>query len=98
MNTHWPQLATLSRSCNAFPHRFADGSQDISSSTVWLSLTLDGEVFDEAEKFALQPLTDWRIVVSAPLVIENTLPIAGSYIVWEQPEVRAAIAANNMLP
>ena len=76
----------------------ADGSQDISRSTVWLSVTLDGELFDEAEKPALQPLTDWRIVVSAPLVIENTLPIAGSYIVWEQPEVPAGIAAGNMLP
>ncbi len=81
-----------------FSSRLSGGSQDISSSTVWLSLTLDGEVFDEAEKPALQPLTDWRIVVSAPLVIENTLPIAGSYIVWEQPEVCAVIAANNMLP
>lgn len=65
---------------------------------MWLSVTLDGEVFDEAEKPALQPLTDWRIVVSAPLVIENTLPIAGSYIVWEQPEVCAAIAASKTLP
>ena len=48
---------------------------------------MDGDVFDEAERPALQPLTDWRIVVSPPLVIENTLPIAGSYIVWELPEV-----------
>lgn len=49
---------------------------------------MDGDVFDEADKTALQPLTDWRIVVSAPLVIENTLPISGSYIVWELPGVQ----------
>lgn len=58
---------------------------------MWLSVTVDGDVFDEAEKPALQPLTDWRIVVSPPLVIENTLSIAGSYIVWELPEVSIKI-------
>jgi hypothetical protein len=60
---------------------------------------VDGDVFDEAERPALQPLTDWRIVVSPPLVIENTLPIAGSYIVWELPKVsivfRVAYAAPD---
>jgi len=56
---------------------------------VWLSLTVDGEVFDEADRPALQPLTDWHIVASAPLVVENTLPISGSFMVWEQPEVRS---------
>lgn len=56
---------------------------------MWLSLTVDGEVFDEADRPALQPLTDWHIVASAPLVVENTLPISGSYMVWELPEVRS---------
>lgn len=57
------------------------------SGPVWLSITVEGEVFDEADRPALQPLTDWRIVVSPPLILENTLPISGSYIVWERPEV-----------
>ncbi len=55
---------------------------------MWLSLTVDGEVFEESDRPALQPLTDWHIVATAPLVLENTLPIGGSYIVWELPEVR----------
>ncbi len=48
---------------------------------------MDGDTFDESDKPALHPLTDWHIVVAPPLVIENTLPIAGHYIVWEQPQV-----------
>lgn len=55
---------------------------------VWLSITVDGDTFDESDKPALHPLTDWHIVVAPPLVIENTLPIAGHYIVWERPQVR----------
>ena len=54
---------------------------------LWLSLTVDGEAFEEADRPALQPLLDWHIVASPPLVVENTLPIGGTYMIWESPEV-----------
>jgi len=57
------------------------------AAAVWLSITVDGDAFDETDKPALRPLTDWHVVVAPPLVIENTLPIAGHYIVWERPQV-----------
>lgn len=53
----------------------------------WVSVTVEGEAFDEAEHPPRQPLTDWRIVIAPPLVIENTLPIGGNFIVWERTEV-----------
>ncbi len=95
MGHHWQQQATVSQleSLSSLSSLSSGGGQDISRSTVWLSVTVDGDVFEEAEKPALQPLTDWHIVVTAPLVLENTLPIAGSYIVWEHPEVCAVTPA-----
>jgi hypothetical protein len=30
---------------------------------------------------------DWKVVAAAPLVIENQLPIKGTYLIWETPKV-----------
>ena len=30
---------------------------------------------------------DWKIVAAAPLVIENQLPVRGTYLIWETPRV-----------
>ena len=34
-----------------------------------------------------RPLMDWKIVAAAPLVIENQLPVRGTYLIWETPRV-----------
>ncbi len=34
-----------------------------------------------------RPLMDWKVVAAAPLVIENQLPINGTYLIWETPKV-----------
>ncbi|KAL0043201.1 hypothetical protein WJX82_003394 [Trebouxia sp. C0006] len=33
-----------------------------------------------------QPLMDWKVMAAAPLVIENQLPIKGTYLIWETPK------------
>ena len=33
---------------------------------------------------------DWKVVAAAPLVIENQLPVKGTYLIWETPKVRLA--------
>ena len=30
---------------------------------------------------------DWKVVAAAPLVIENQLPVKGTYLIWETPRV-----------
>ncbi|DBB13387.1 TPA: hypothetical protein ACH3X3_005120 [Trebouxia sp. C0006] len=56
------------------------------ASPVWLSLTLDAETFPSARKQEYRPLMDWKVVAAAPLVIENQLPIKGTYLIWETPK------------
>lgn len=34
-----------------------------------------------------KPLMDWKVVAAAPLVIENQLPVRGTYMIWETPRV-----------
>lgn len=34
-----------------------------------------------------RPLVDWKVVAAAPLVIENQLPVRGTYLIWETPRV-----------
>ncbi|DBB13347.1 TPA: hypothetical protein ACH3X3_005082 [Trebouxia sp. C0006] len=53
---------------------------------VWLSLTLDAETFPATGKQEYRPLMDWKVVAAAPLVIENQLPIKGTYLIWETPK------------
>ncbi|KAL0043259.1 hypothetical protein WJX82_006661 [Trebouxia sp. C0006] len=39
-----------------------------------------------AAKLEYRPLMDWKVVAAAPLVIENQLPIKGTYLIWETPK------------
>lgn len=48
---------------------------------IWLSLSVEG---DELIEGSHTPLTDWRIVVAAPLTVENQLPVKGTAMVWER--------------
>ena len=57
----------------------------LAMSQVWLSLTVEG---DPLPSNGGEPLTDWRIVVAPPLVLQNQLPVRGSFLVWEEPRVR----------
>lgn len=40
---------------------------------------------------------DWKVVAAAPLVIENQLPVKGTYLIWETPKVRLAACPNCYL-
>lgn len=52
---------------------------------VWLSLTMEG---DALPNDGGEPLVDWRIVVAPPLILQNQLPVKGSFLIWEQFAVR----------
>ncbi|DBA65520.1 TPA: hypothetical protein ACH3X2_003176 [Trebouxia sp. C0005] len=58
----------------------------LAASPVWLSLTLDAETFPSTGKQEYRPLMDWKVVAAAPLVVENQLPIKGTYLIWETPK------------
>ena len=38
---------------------------------------------------------DWKVVAAAPLVIENQLPIKGTYLIWETPKVSFVYKAHK---
>ncbi len=38
---------------------------------------------------------DWKVVAAAPLVIENQLPIKGTYLIWETPKVSPVHKAHK---
>ena len=38
---------------------------------------------------------DWKVVAAAPLVIENQLPIKGTYLIWETPKVSLVYKAHK---
>ena len=59
----------------------------MSRSPVWLSLSVEAEVFPASRVASYEALTDWRLVARAPLVLENHLPISGTFLVWERPQV-----------
>ncbi|KAL4443584.1 hypothetical protein ABPG75_011321 [Micractinium tetrahymenae] len=65
-------------------HNTALGSagSELELSDLWFSLGVEGDVLAASKQ--AKPMTDWRIVVSAPLRLTNQLPIAGSLLVWEQ--------------
>ncbi len=42
-----------------------------------------------------RPLTDWKVVAAAPLVIENQLPVKGTYLIWETPKVSLVYKAHK---
>ncbi|KAL3132004.1 hypothetical protein ABBQ32_14227 [Trebouxia sp. C0010 RCD-2024] len=57
----------------------------LAASPVWLSLTLDAETFPSTGQQEYRPLMDWKVVAAAPLIIENQLPVSGTYLIWETP-------------
>lgn len=54
---------------------------------LWLSLSVDAEVFPASRVASYEPLTDWRLMARPPLVLENHLPIGGTFLVWERQQV-----------
>ncbi|KAL0023465.1 hypothetical protein WJX79_007519 [Trebouxia sp. C0005] len=38
---------------------------------------------------------DWKVIAAAPLVIENQLPIMGTYLIWETPKMVATWWAGS---
>jgi len=38
---------------------------------------------------------DWKVVAAAPLVIENQLPIKGTYLIWDTPKVSLVYKARK---
>lgn len=80
------QDANFKVSVNATGKVSGGGLQEkLALSQIWLSLIVEGDVLPSDGG---EPLTDWRIVVSPPLVIQNQLPVTGSFLVWEVPRVR----------
>lgn len=41
---------------------------------------------------------DWKVVAAAPLVIENQLPVKGTYLVWETPRVQLLLQSSSSSP
>ncbi len=64
---------------------------ELAGSAVWLSLSLEGEELKTGDSNRQEPLTDWRILVAAPLLLFNQLPMPGTFLVWEQPRVRVYV-------
>lgn len=52
------------------------------------SITVEGDLLPDSDgaPTSAEPLTDWRLVVAPALVLENLLPIRGTFMVWEQPQ------------
>lgn len=68
----------------------------LAASPIWLSLTVDADTFPSSSQ-EYDPLTDWKIVAAAPLVLENQLPVAGTYLVWEKPKVGVSLPDCNSI-
>lgn len=66
----------------------ADSSDaELAGGSVWLSATVEAEALSGSGSDAL---LDWRIVVAAPLAVDNQLPLRGSLLVWERPKARSS--------
>lgn len=59
-------------------------AEKMALSQVWLSMVVEGDILPGDGE---EPLMDWRLVVSPPLLIHNQLPATGSFLVWEVPRV-----------
>ena len=63
---------------------------NLAGASVCLSLTVEGTPLSDAGSggmTAQEPLTDWRLVLGPALLVENLLPVRGTFLVWEQPQV-----------
>ena len=63
---------------------------ELAGGSVWLSVTVEAEPLSGAASGS-QALLDWRIIIAAPLVVDNQLPLRGSLLVWERPKVRSRL-------
>lgn len=61
------------------------GAAELAAATVWISATVEAEQLPGVSRS--ETLTDWRIIVAPPLVLDNQLPLRGSFLVWERPKV-----------
>jgi hypothetical protein len=67
----------------------ADSSDaELAAGSVWLSATVEAEPLSGPGS-GTAALLDWRIVIAAPLALDNQLPLRGSLLVWERPKARA---------
>ena len=66
--------------------RGAGLAEHLATARVWLSLAVEGEVV-AGDSAGEEPLTDWRLVVGPPLLLENQLPVRATYLVWERSQV-----------
>ena len=57
---------------------------------IWLSLSVEGDELTEGSHI---PLTDWRIVIAAPLIIENQLQVRGTAMIWERSQASSQLLA-----
>lgn len=55
------------------------------------SITVEGDLLADSDSApaTAEPLTDWRLVVAPALVLQNLLPIRGTFLVWERPQVQS---------
>ena len=60
---------------------------ELADGSVWLSASVEAEPLLGAASGPLA-LQDWRVVITAPLVVDNQLPLRGSLLVWERPKAR----------
>ena len=61
------------------------GAAELAAATVWVSVTVEAEQLPGLSR--ADTLSDWRIVVAPPLVLDNQRPLRGSFLVWERPKV-----------
>lgn len=60
-------------------------NSDLAVADIWLSVSVEG---DDLSPDGAGDLMDWRIVVAPPITIQNQLPVKGTLLVWERPEVK----------
>ena len=66
----------------------AQGSTNLAAAQAVFSVTVEGDVLPDSNgaPASAEPLTDWRLVVAPALVVENLLPVKGTFLVWERPQ------------
>lgn len=63
------------------------GAAELAAAPVWFSATVEAESLPGASRG--EGVADWRIVLAAPLVLDNQLPHKGSFLIWERPKVHS---------
>lgn len=72
------------------------GAAELAAAPVWFSTTVEAESLPGTS--ISDSITDWRIVVAAPLILENQLPHKGSFLIWERPKVHHFLASLRIAP